>query len=237
MNQQTTLFPTSAKGLEITVETAANGMQVANYHIPDAEMRLYPNFIEPVKAERLYRELFNQVQWQQRSVIMYGKPIPQPRLTALYGDKNKAYTYTGLTWESLEWIAPLAEIRDLIATVDNHQINGVLCNLYRDGRDGCGWHSDAGESDGKNPVIYSISLGQTRNFQIKHKRDPNYKLVNIPLTSGSLLVMGGPMQHHWQHAVPKSTQVMMPRINLTFRAVRTDIPSEHTFIAPAGSRR
>ncbi len=190
------------------------------FKIPDAELYIIPNFIDEVKARELYLKIYKEVKWEHRKLFMFGNWVLQPRLTALYGDDDKSYTYTGTTWETYPWIEPLAEIRDMVAKEVGQDINAVLCNLYRDGKDGCGWHSDAGKSDGTNPMICSISLGATRIFQIKHKTDPEYaKPISIPLPAGSLLVMAGAMQHHWQHAVHKTNIATPPRINLTFRTV------------------
>lgn len=190
--------------------------------LPDSEIILYENFLTKEEADVLYLQLYRQVKWELRKLFMFGRWVDQPRLTAFYGDEDKNYQYTGTKWEAHPWIKPLAEIKDRLVEFTGKPINGVLCNLYRDGQDSCGWHSDAGKSDGKNPQIYSISLGQTRIFQIKHNTNPEHSLVNIPLTHGSLLLMGGPMQHYWQHAIPKVKGVCHPRINLTFRLTQTE---------------
>ena len=197
-----------------------NKMKSQVFEIPDAKLILIENFIEPNKANELYLKLYKNVKWELRKLFMFGKWIDQPRLTALYGDDGKAYSYTGTTFETHQWLPELEEIRDMVSKEAGQKINAVLCNLYRDGKDGCGWHSDAGKSDGTNPMICSVSLGATRIFQIKHKTNPDYSSpINIPLPAGSLLIMAGEMQHHWQHAVMKQNIAVPPRINLTFRAV------------------
>jgi len=43
--------------------------------------------------------------------------------------------------------------------------------------------------------------------------------MGIDLEHGSVLLMRGPTQHHWLHAVPKTTRPVGERINLTFRLV------------------
>lgn len=192
------------------------------FEVPNAELILIENFITPERAEQLYQELYKEVKWELRKLFMFGRWVDQPRLTALYGDDGKAYSYTGTTWETHPWIDPLVEIKDMVSKEVGQEINAVLCNLYRDGKDSCGWHSDAGKSDGQNPMICSISLGATRIFQVKHKSDPDFsKPISIPLPAGSLLIMAGEMQHYWQHAVPKAELPTPPRINLTFRTVMT----------------
>jgi alkylated DNA repair dioxygenase AlkB len=81
-----------------------------------------------------------------------------------------------------------------------------------------GWHADDEKELGINPIIASLSLGQTRKFQVKHKLTKNLNL-NLLLTHGSLLLMRGEMQHYWQHAIPKSKNSCDQRINLTFRNI------------------
>ena len=101
--------------------------------------------------------------------------------------------------------------------------NCFVANHYADGRVVINWHSDSGPGDdeglGPNPTIGSISLGARRNFALKSKRPLNGRIVHvdIPLTHGSLLVMGNNSQTHWLHALPAEDSVSQERINLTFR--------------------
>ena len=94
----------------------------------------------------------------------------------------------------------------------------MLLNLYRDGRDGMGWHADDEPELGRDPVIASVSLGATRRFCLRHRRRRNLRL-DLPLPHGSLLCMSGATQHHWVHALPKTAPPVGERINLTFRLV------------------
>ena len=95
--------------------------------------------------------------------------------------------------------------------------NSVLINLYRNGQDSMGWHSDNETVLGKEPVIASLSLGGTRRFQLKHRRSG--ELVSLDLPHGSCLIMQGRCQADWRHQVPKTRKQVAPRINLTFRTV------------------
>ena len=97
--------------------------------------------------------------------------------------------------------------------------NSVLANLYRDGRDAMGWHSDDEPELGSAPVIASVSLGATRRFVLKHRRDAARKLV-LELAPGSLLVMAGDTQRNYRHALPRTARPVGERINLTFRCLR-----------------
>jgi alkylated DNA repair dioxygenase AlkB len=96
----------------------------------------------------------------------------------------------------------------------------VLLNLYRDGRDSIGMHADNEPELGSNPPVAAVSLGATRRFVVQRKGKRRGKPRSIPLEHGSLLVMGGTMQHGWYHGVPKTRADVGERINVTFRRLR-----------------
>jgi alkylated DNA repair dioxygenase AlkB len=120
--------------------------------------------------------------------------------------------------EPLPWLHPLHELRRLVSKAAGCNFNSVLVNLYRDGNDSMGWHSDNEPELGAAPVIASISLGATRDFHVRSRRGAG-DVQSIPLTHGSLLVMHGSSQSEWQHALPRRKRVTEPRINLTFRLI------------------
>ena len=186
--------------------------------LKEAEVFYYPNFLTSEIADLYYQILFKEINWQQDSITVFGKTYPQPRLTALYGLEGKAYTYSGITMLPIPFNKVLKEIKEKIQKVTKENFTTVLLNLYRNGSDSNGWHSDNEKELGKNPCIASVSFGADRFFQFKNKKEKSttYKLS---LTHGSLLVMGGKTQHYWLHQLPKTTLVNTPRINLTFRKI------------------
>ena len=97
-------------------------------------------------------------------------------------------------------------------------LNRVLLNLYRDGDDTVGWHSDDEPELGPNPTIASVSLGAARRFDLRHK--DTKETVKTLLRCGSVLMMTGRTQSQWSHQVPRTRKVSEPRINLTFRQTR-----------------
>ena len=119
--------------------------------------------------------------------------------------------------KALPWTKALVAIKTQVEQATGYQFNACLANLYRDGNDTVGWHSDDEPELGEQPVIASVSLGAERDFQLKHK-SLSEKLT-IPLKSGSLLTMSGETQNAWQHCLPRTKRVKSPRINLTFRRV------------------
>ncbi len=84
-----------------------------------------------------------------------------------------------------------------------------------------GWHADDERELGREPVIASLSLGDTRVFRMRHRETKT--LVEISLEHGSLLVMSGLMQQCWVHEIPKTKKSVGQRINLTFRTIITDV--------------
>jgi alkylated DNA repair dioxygenase AlkB len=189
------------------------------FNLPDAEIIYYPNFILEEKANTLFQELLENTPWQQDKITVYGKKHLQPRLTALYGNEGKPYSYSNITMQPHQWSLPLQEIKLLVETVSETNFTTVLLNCYRNGNDGNGWHADNEKELGVNPIIASLSLGTERNFQLKHNLDNSQK-KNIILENGSLLLMKGTTQHFWKHQVPKTTKIIGPRINLTFRVIK-----------------
>jgi alkylated DNA repair dioxygenase AlkB len=187
----------------------------------DGELSYWPRFYALDTATDLFAHLQTDIEWRAEEIVMFGKKVMQPRLTAWYGDDGTAYTYAGLTMEPLPWTALLLRIRDDIELATGHHFNSVLLNLYRHGQDSMGWHSDDEPALGVNPAIASLSLGQARRFHLRHRQDHQLK-QHLELTHGSLLLMAGALQHHWQHQLPKSQRPMSPRINLTFRYIHLD---------------
>lgn len=193
-------------------------MLTVSLPLPDAEILFYPSFLEPQEGDRLATELSQTIAWRQEQITIYGRSLPQPRLTAWYGDPGKSYTYSRITLHPLTWTPRLLNLKAQVEAVAGVAFNSVLLNLYRDGHDSMGWHSDDEPELGPNPVIGSLSLGGTRRFRLRHRVERNLK-HQLELPSGSLLLMQGATQHYWQHQVPKTKRPVLPRINLTFRVI------------------
>lgn len=187
-------------------------------HLPDADIVYYPAFFDFDSANVLYHELLHSIPWRQDNITVYGKTHPQPRLTALFGNDGKPYSYSGIKMQPLSWNVVLQKIRYQVEQVAEVSFTSVLLNYYRDGKDSNGWHSDDEKELGTNPVIASVSLGSERFFQLKHNRNSSLKR-QLLLEHGSLLLMSGSTQHHWKHQIPKTTKAVGGRINLTFRIV------------------
>ena len=216
--------------------------------LTDARILFLENFFDPFPNEsgfpsstvsdRLFADLKQNVAWQQGEITIFGRRVAEPRLSAWYGDTGKSYTYSGKTQEPLPWNDTLLYIKNAVelqatsfelqatspllvaqgSPLEAPFFNSVLCNFYRNGNDSMGFHADDERELGRNPTIASVNFGETRRFIIRRRDDKTVKF-ELALTHGSLLIMSGAMQHHWQHAVPKEPRRTAPRINLTFRHI------------------
>lgn len=171
------------------------------------------------EADDLFEELLHNIPWQHDGSIIYGKHITTARQVAWYGDHAFDYTYSRIRRTALPWHPILLSLKHTIEqhlqSISPTVFNSCLLNLYSDGLEGMGWHSDDEKELGNEPIIASLSLGATRKFAFKHKHTA--QKCELMLQHGQLIVMRGQTQQHWRHAVMKSTNITEPRINLTFR--------------------
>jgi alkylated DNA repair dioxygenase AlkB len=188
---------------------------VQHLAMPDGEVALYP--LTFPEHNSLFQTLLATTLWQQHVLTFYGRPTAAPRLSAWYGDTGAIYSYSGLRLEPLPWNKILLKIKHCVDDLAGVCFNSVLMNLYRDGQDSMGWHSDAEPELGRNPVIASVSLGAVRRFNFQHKKRPIR--LSLDLAAGSTLLMKGSTQHYWRHSLPKTRKAVGARINLTFRRI------------------
>lgn len=193
-------------------------MQTSNLVPFDGELYLFENVFSRSESEYFFKLLRNEIPWKQEGMKLFGKYIDFPRLTAWYADEGKSYTYSGLRNVPIPWTSFLFDLKQRTEGITNGLYNSVLLNYYRDGNDSMGWHCDNEPELGLNPIIASINFGAKRKIQFRHLTQNNYKL-DLQLNNGSILLMKGAIQHHWQHQVPKQKKVLEARINLTFRKI------------------
>jgi alkylated DNA repair dioxygenase AlkB len=174
-----------------------------------------PSWLEAAEADAVLATLRDELAWEQRAIVLFGRSVLQPRLIAWAG--ALAYRYSGQTLDPRPFTPTLGrlleEVRDRAGVPFNH----VLANRYRDGRDSMGLHADDEAELGEDPVVATVSLGTTRRFVVKARRKADASGVALDLEHGSLVVMGGACQRHYVHGVPRQAQVRDERISLTFR--------------------
>jgi alkylated DNA repair dioxygenase AlkB len=186
--------------------------------MPDAKVVYFPALFDASESNALLQQLINEIAWRQDDIRMFGKWIPQPRLTAWYGDAGKSYKYSGITMQPMPWLPVLLDIKARIEPLSGTVYNSVLLNYYRGGSDSMSWHADDEPELGVNPVIGSVSFGAERTFHFRHNATQTKQ--HLVLEHGSFLLMAGPTQHHWQHQIPKTQRAIGERINLTFRVIQ-----------------
>lgn len=187
----------------------------------------YPHWL--AETAPLFAELSAESALCQESIRLFGRLVAQPRLTTWYGIEMEIATKYK-TVRAIHAFPPRLEtLRAALSGIAKTEFNSVLVNYYRNGLDSVAWHADDEPALGRDPVIASLSLGATRRFVLKErptagstpsrdsKTERRFQRTEILLQDGDLAIMGGSLQHHFVHAVPKQPKLSDPRINLTFR--------------------
>ena len=173
-----------------------------------------PQFYAPALADRYFKELSEQIEWEDR----------RARMVKWFGSFD--YAYTGASHRAAPLSPLLEEMRQGVEAYafgqSRGQFQGVLLNKYRDGRDSVGFHADNEPVIKRRSKILSISIGATRSFVMRYSRsipagEQSPPDISLQLAHGDCLIMGGTMQEFWKHAILKDLSVVTPRINLTFR--------------------
>jgi alkylated DNA repair dioxygenase AlkB len=185
--------------------------------LPDADVRIATLF-DAVAAQDWVHRLLAEVGWERHRLRLFGREVDAPRLSCWIGDAEAAYTYSGTRFEPHAWTPGCAELRAVVEAACRESFNSVLCNLYRDGRDSMGWHSDDEAELGPLPSIASLSFGAPRRFRLRHRATPSLSR-QFELAPGSLLLMAGATQRNYRHDLPKTARPTGARINLTFRRI------------------
>ena len=184
---------------------------------PNLEITIHECIDDIVIINQWYQACLENIDWIEGEIKIFGKTHKIPRLQAWYADKGINYKYSGKTLKHNYWNKDLIDIKSSIEALCKCTFNSVLANLYRDGSDSMGLHSDDEKELGHNPTIASLSLGEEREIVFKNKNE-NISL-KIPQLHGQLLVMHGSTQEYWKHEIKKTKKLKKPRINLTFRNI------------------
>jgi alkylated DNA repair dioxygenase AlkB len=189
----------------------------------DGSLVYIRNFLTLDEEHHYFDKLKSEINWRSDQIKMFGKIHDLPRLQAWYGDK--AYSYSGIHLHPEPWTDSLLELKEKSQLVAKSEFNSLLLNYYRSGNDHVSWHADDEAELGSKPMIASISLGNVRKFQLRHKYEKMAPL-SIEVEPGSLILMSGDIQEFWNHRIAKTSKDVGERINLTFR---------HISVSPANS--
>lgn len=192
--------------------------------ISGAEIYFGPDFLSRKEGTEILNILLSKCLWERRTGP-FGYAVPRDE--AYYGDPGTHYVYSRREYQPLPWIPELLLLKTRVEeavpdtaytnlSLGRIGFNAALCNLYRDGNDSVGLHSD--DETEMGPIIASLSLGAERRFRLRNRRTSSI-VFSEPLPNGSLLIMAGKTQENFRHDVPKEPAITQPRINLTFRRI------------------
>jgi alkylated DNA repair dioxygenase AlkB len=175
------------------------------------------NFLVPEASASLMATLLDELEFESRSIVLFGKSVVQPRLIAWAGDLP--YRYSGQTLAPRPWPGALHRYLTAIAQRCATPFNHVLLNLYRDGNDSMGMHSDDEAELGPKPVVAALSLGAPRRLRIAPRDEADEFRASVELENGSLMIMGPSFQTRFRHGIAKTKSPVQTRLSLTFRHI------------------
>ena len=195
--------------LDVAGEPALGALEGAVRRVPlagGAWVDLRPGWLEGSGA--VFGRLAETVPWRAERRHMYDRVVDVPRLTCFY-EEDAALPDPVLT-------AALQALNAHYEPELGEPFRTAGLCLYRDGRDSVAWHGDTtGRSRREDTMVAIVSLGTPRAFLLRPRGGG--KSLRYEIGHGDLLVMGGSCQRTWEHAVPKTTQAVGPRISVQFR--------------------
>ena len=173
-------------------------------------------FLTPAESVDLFEYCLKKIEWKHDEAVIYGKKIITKRQIAWFADSSFDYNYSKTSRVANKWTGELMQIKNKLQEITNYSFNSCLLNLYYDGTEGMGWHSDDQNHLEPDSPVAIISLGEQRFFKLREtkNRENQRKLI---LQNGSLLLMLHQTQKYWQHEIPKMASIKDIRINLTWR--------------------
>jgi alkylated DNA repair dioxygenase AlkB len=159
-------------------------------------------------SDAVFETLLADVDWRAERRAMYDGVVDVPRL---------------LRWYPGHEALPHPVLTDARQALTDHYapelgepfVTAGMC-LYRDGRDSVAWHGDTkGRSAHTDTMVAIVSFGSPRNLLLRPRTGGTS--LRFPLGHGDLIVMGGSCQRTWEHAVPKTTRAVGPRVSVQFR--------------------
>ena len=217
------------------------GILLPEPHCWILQMSLSEGGASPYLTSEVFEEIWEMHPKERGTGKIFGKEVVFPRWQESYG---KPYYFTGKLHECKPvdshpyLVTILAYVNSLYKGIQKTgyptllggegkkdgrvEYNQILINWYNDGNDYIGPHSDDESQLVKGSSVYSFSFGEERDFYVRHKTNKEYKL-DLKMKDNTLVVMGGDMQKHFKHSVPKRVGKKNPlgrRINITMRAFK-----------------
>ena len=185
----------------------------------------------------LLERLLEDVPWHGERRPMYDRVVDVPRLLCHYGEGD------ALPSPVLAAVRDTLNAR-YEPELGEPLVSAGLC-LYRDGADSVAWHGDTiGRGRTTDTVVAILSLGSPRELLLRPRgggavaraiagaelpdraattaAPPSRAVSGVgtirhTLHHGDLVVMGGSCQRTWEHAVPKTSRSVGPRVSIQFR--------------------
>lgn len=162
-------------------------------------------------------DLLTPLELKQENIKIFGKTLPQPRLSRFYADKGISYVYSKQKFEGITWTKELLELKNLVEEHTSNSFNSALVNYYRNGSDSMGLHADNEPELGTSPTIVSMNFGASRKMVFR--KNVTKEKLELILNHGDLLIMSEALQHNWKHEIPKQRKITTSRLNITFRKI------------------
>jgi alkylated DNA repair dioxygenase AlkB len=176
-----------------------------------------PEWLSHAEADSMLAALRDELLWEQREIVLFGRRVLQPRLIAWAGDLG--YRYSGQTLEPRAFTPAAGGLLARVRARTGAPFNHVLVNRYRSGEDSMGLHADDEPELGPDPLVAIVSLGAPRRLLVRPRRKADRARHDLELGHGALLVMGGTCQRHYVHGVPRQAGAAGERVSLTFRTL------------------
>lgn len=175
----------------------------------DARGRIWyvPSLLDVPESAALFLALRDGLAWSESSMWMYDRTVRVPRLIAVFGP-------------GAPWPGALEGYRARVERECGVRFNAASVQRYRDGSDSVAWHNDHTEELLPESPVALLSLGAAREIRIRPKAPPR-RALRCLLEQGSLFVMAGAAQHHYEHQIPKVAAPVGERISVAFRQRRS----------------
>jgi DNA oxidative demethylase len=170
-----------------------------------------------------YQSLWDSHPVERNEIFIFNKYHKVPRWQQAYGQNYKFSGNTSIAQPITEMLEKYINWANMNEKKQGRigGLNGILVNWYQDGEHYIGWHSDDESQLDQKASIYTISLGATRTFKIREKKNKK-NVTNYELENNDFLIMGGEFQKHYQHHIPKRKKCKHSRISITIRKFNTD---------------
>ena len=188
----------------------------------EARVPYEPAFFAVDEANTFFETLLKETEWTTETIKRWNREMTTPRRVFAFSDPNVVYRYISLSRTGAPWTPTMEAIKKRVEDYCSTTFNFCFANLYRDGQDTIGWHSDDEKAliPGHKIASVSLSPGAERDLLFKDKTTGERR--SVQLAHGSLYVMEGATQKRYKHSVPRRPKVTKPRINLTFRQIRVE---------------